>query len=128
MTWYSGKQGAKGVFYRRVRGGDSGAAGPLVGVFAGDRMSTAHPAVVDLPDGGALVAADVQEDGDREIRLAHIGPTGDRVAAAAVPGSAGGQYPQLARLPGGEVVLAYTIVDGEARRVHAAVVRPPTAR
>ena len=127
-AWYSGKPGASGIFYRRVGIAPGDSAGPLVPIFTGGQVPTAHAAVVPLPDGGALVAYDVGPDGKRLIRLARITHAGRRSAEATVPGSEGGAYPQLALTSGGDAVVAYTVTAGEVRAVKAAraVVRPPT--
>jgi hypothetical protein len=118
--------GASGVFYRRLSASGAG-AGPLVTVLGGQRISGAHPAVAGLPDGGALVAYDIDERGNRVVRLAQVSPAGRTVAEATVPESGGGGYPQLALLDSGAVALAYTVTTGDVRRVQAAVVRLPTA-
>lgn len=126
VAWYSGKPGASGVFYRRV--GKGGGEGPLVTVVGGPRITGAHPAVAGLSDGGALIAYDMDGGGHRVIRLVRVSSAGRALEQATVPGSAGGEYPQLARLGSGAVVLAYTVTAGDLRRVRAAVVRLPTAR
>ncbi len=125
VAWYSGKPGASGVFYRRVSAGSGEPAGPLVPVFTGDHVPTAHPAVVALADGGALVAYDIGPEGARLIRLARITADGRRGAAADVAGSRGGAYPQLVRTSADAVILAYTVTSGDARQVRAARVRIP---
>jgi hypothetical protein len=124
-AWYSGKPGASGVFYRRVRTAPSDTGGPLVGVFRAQHVPTAHAAVAALADGGALVAYDVGPDGARVIRLARISPDGRRVAEATIPGSTGGGYPQLARTGWESAVVAYTATAGDRRSVRAVRVRLP---
>jgi hypothetical protein len=124
-AWYSGKDGASGVYYRRV-GGAHG-SGPLVTLFRAEHVPTAHPAVTALRDGGALVAYDAGPE-DRAIRLGWIAADGRLLAQGTVPGSSGGTYPQLAPLTGGRVAVAYTVADGGSRTIKAAVVRPLTAR
>jgi hypothetical protein len=116
------------MFYRRVGADGAVNAGPLVTLLGGSQLPGAHAAVAGLPDGGALVAYDVDGHGRRVIRLARVSPAGRLVATTTVPGSAGGGYPQLAPLDSGAVALAYTVTAGEVRRVLAAVVRLPTAR
>jgi hypothetical protein len=128
VAWYSGKPGESGVFYRRVGADGAAGRGPLVTVLGGSRIPAAHPAVAGLPDGGALVAYDADEHGERVIRLARISPAGRILAQARVPGSVGGGYPQLALLDGGAVALAYSVTAGDVRRVQAAVVRLSAAR
>jgi hypothetical protein len=123
-AWYSGKPGASGVFYRQL-GPAGDAAGPLVAVFEADHVPTAHPAVVPLGDGGALVAYDVAPQGRRSVRLARVSAAGRRIAEATVPGSAGGTYPQLALPSAGHAVLVYTASAGDGAAVKAVRVRIP---
>jgi hypothetical protein len=125
VAWYSGKPGASGVFYRRVGAGSGHPAGPLVPVFTDEHVPTAHPAVVPMADGGALVAYDVGPKGARLIGLARITADGRRRAEVTVAGSQGGTYPQLARTSADAVILAYTVTAGDTRQVRAARVRIP---
>jgi hypothetical protein len=124
-AWYSGKAGASGVFYRWVGPVPTDSAGALVPVYTGDHVPTAHVAVAPLADGGALIAYDVGPDGSRVIRLARIAREGRRTAEVTVPGSHGGGYPQLVILPGGDAIVAYTVIAGDVRGVKAARVRAP---
>ncbi len=123
-AWYSGKPGGSGVFYRRLERSGA-AAGPLVTVFTGEHLPTAHPAVLPLADGGALVGYDVGPGGARVIRLARVFADGRRPAESTVGSSAGGAYPQLALSAPGIAVLAYTMTAGDARAVKAARIRIP---
>lgn len=123
-AWYTGAEGRLGVHYARAseippHGGDpSGAEGPAVDlgffsaplpVVAGDVVGIAHPAVVGLPDGGAVVATNVDAEGERVIVLARISPEGEVAERHRIPGSEGGTHPQLVRIPGEGVVAAWTV-------------------
>ena len=112
VAWYTGKKDSAGVYYARVgRGADSLA--PAVGLAVAASMQTAHPAVIALPGGGALVAFDVGETGGREIRLAQLGADGKVVRGLhTVAGSAGGRNPQVALAGDGAALLAWTAPGG----------------
>ena len=111
VAWYTGKEGGAGVYYARVGGADS--LRPAVGLTVAASMQTAHPAVIALPAGGALVAFDVGEKGGREIRLTRLGPDGEVLGVQTVAGSAGGRNPQLALAGDGAALLAWTAPGGE---------------
>ena len=110
VAWYTGKQGGSGVYYARVGGTDS--LGAAVGLAVAGSMQTAHPAIVALPGGGALVAFDVGADGGREIRLARVGADRTVRDTLTVAGSAGGRNPQLALAGDGAAVIAWTAPGG----------------
>lgn len=124
-AWYSGKPGASGVFYRRLAGSGGESAGPLVPVFEADYVPAAHPAVVPLANGGALVAYDVGPGGRRVVRVACISASGRRLADVTVAGSEGGAYPQFALVSPGVAVLAYTLTVENTRAVKGVKVRIP---
>jgi hypothetical protein len=93
VAWYTGAEGRLGVYHARSASASSNGA---------------RPAVVALPRGGAVVAANVDEEGARVIVLSQISPGGSLAARHPVPDSHGGTHPQLVRLPGGQVVVAWT--------------------
>lgn len=106
-AWYTGAEGRMGVYLARKVDGDAG-FGPPVPVVTGAAVGIANPAVVALDNGGALVAHNVDGEGRRHIVLSVIDPGGDLSVQVEVPDSEGGTHPQLARLPGSGVVVAWT--------------------
>lgn len=106
IAWYTGKPDGAGVYYGRVARGDSATAAaiPLV---TGRGLQTAHAAIAALPDGGALAAFDVGEDGGRAIRLSRIGSDGVVAASLTLDASAGGSYPQVLALADGSALIAW---------------------
>jgi hypothetical protein len=106
IAWYTGKPEGAGVFYGRIVPGDSAAAAaiPLV---TGRGLQTGHGTIAALPDGGALAAFDVGEDGERAIRLSRIGADGAVAASMTLGESAGGSYPQVIALAGGSALVAW---------------------
>ncbi len=106
-AWYTGAPGRMGVHYARRPAGAE-LFGPPTPVVRGEAVPIAHPDLVALPDGGALVAHNVTADGRRVIGLTRIGPDGTVALTEELPGSEGGTHPQLARLGDGRVVLAWT--------------------
>jgi len=111
VAWYTGKEGGLGVYYARQT--PSGGAGPAVDLVTGRGLGVAHPAVVALPDGGALAAYDVAADGKRRINLARLLPTGGLGGRLVVDGSEDGKYPQLAVLNDSVAVIGWTGSDGD---------------
>jgi hypothetical protein len=107
VVWYTGRDGGPGVYYRRLAPG--GASPPAVALIAGGRVPTAHAAVASLADGGALAVTDVANDARRRVEVIRIGADGRARARAAVPGSEGGAYPQVAMVARAEAVVAFTL-------------------
>jgi hypothetical protein len=91
-----------------------------VALAQGQALGVAHPAVVSLPQGGALAAYDVSPDGKRLIRLARLLPSGKLGTQQQVPGSEDGKYPQLAVLDSTTAVLAWTESRDEGSRIRLA--------
>lgn len=120
VVWYNGKKGAAGVYYARRVGSRS--AVPAVPLVQGQALGVAHPAVVSLPQGGALAAYDVSPDGKRLIRVAQLLPNGKVGAEQQIPGSEDGKYPQLVVLDSSRVVVAWTESKGEGSRMRLAVI------
>src|SRR5690606_15089705 len=119
VVWYTGKPGGVGIFYARLAGSDTTEA-EAVPLVTGTTVQTGHSAVIPLPDGGALAAFDVNESGERAIRLARISGAGQVVAARTVDGSAGGTYPQLVGMDTDGAVVAWRQMEGDASRIRMA--------
>ncbi len=140
-AWYTGADDRLGVYYARsaalplqgdeatapASGAPEGSASrfsaPLP-VVAGPAVGIAHPAVVALPDGGAVVATNVDDMGERVILLLHISDSGEVVETHRVPDSDGGTHPQLVQVPGHGVVAAWTTSRGGIQRVQLARIDP----
>ncbi|MGZ8399595.1 MAG: hypothetical protein ACXWWN_11215 [Gemmatimonadales bacterium] len=119
VAWYTGKEGGVGVYYARQTAEGSG---PAVDLVTGRGLGVAHPAVVALPDGGALAAYDVAADGKRQISLARLLPSGSVGRRLVVEGSEEGKYPQLAVLNDSVVVVAWTRSNGDKSELKLAQV------
>jgi hypothetical protein len=119
VVWYTGKEGGLGVYYARQT---SEGAGPAVDLVTGRGLGVAHPAVVALPDGGALAAYDVAAHGKRQISLARLLPNGSVGGRLVVEGSEEGKYPQLAVLNDSVAVVAWTRSNGDRSEVKLAQV------
>ena len=119
VAWYNGKEGATGVYYARQA--LAGSAGPAVDLFSGRGLGVAHPAVVALPDGGALAAYDVVVAEKRRICLARLTADGRRAGhVVVVDGSEDGKYPQLAVLNDSVAVVAWTAANGDMQEMRLA--------
>ena len=114
VAWYTGKEGRPGVYYARQT---PNGAGPAVELVTGRGLGVAHPAVVALPDGGALASYDVSADGKRKISLARVLPSGRLGGRLVVEGSEEGKYPQLAILGDTTAVVAWTSSVGNGSRM-----------
>lgn len=119
VVWYTGRPGGAGVYYGRLAPGADAVEAPAP-VVTGSAMQTAHSAILPLPDGGALVATDVGEDGARAIRLARFDSAGALVGARTADGSAGGSYPQLAGIGPDAALVAWTEPAGDGSRLRMA--------
>ena len=106
VVWFTGKPNGAGVYYARRNSMGANLSEP-VGLVTGASLQTAHSSVQPLPDGGALVATDVDADGSRAIRLARIASNGEVTQAGTLDGSAGGSYPQIA-VADDAVLVAWT--------------------
>jgi hypothetical protein len=121
VAWYNGKEGALGVYYARQT--SAGGAGPAVHLVTGRALGVAHPAVVALPDGGALAAYDVAAEGKRRIGLARVLPGGRVAGRLVVDNSEDGRYPQLAVLNDTVVVVGWTASHGDTPQIRLARLR-----
>jgi len=119
-AWYTGAEGRTGVHYARSADPFGEGFSAPVPVAAGESVGVAHPALVALPGGGAVVAHNVDAEGRRVVVLTGISPSGDVAFRREVPDSEGGTHPQVVRLPGGDVVAAWTESRGGAQRVRMA--------
>lgn len=106
-AWYTGAEGRMGVHYASMAPGDDNFNAP-VPVVTGGAIPVAHPSVVPLGDGGAVVAHNVDATGRRVIVLTHVGVDGSILSSVEVPDSEGGTHPQTVLLPDGRVVVAWT--------------------
>ena len=98
-----------------------GSAGPAVDLFSGRGLGVAHPAVVALPDGGALAAYDVVVVEKRRICLARLTADGRRAGhVVVVDGSEDGKYPQLAVLNDTVAVVGWTTSNGDKTEMRLA--------
>jgi hypothetical protein len=122
-AWYTAGPGRVGVHYARKDRDAAGFAAP-VPVVADEGIPLAHPAVVALPDGRAVVATNVDADGRRVIVLTGVSETGGIEFQMEVPDSDRGTHPQLARLPDGRVVAAWTESREGVQRVRLARLTP----
>jgi hypothetical protein len=120
VAWYTGKQGALGVYYARQTA--KGGAGQAIALATGRGLGVAHPAVVALADGGALAAYDAA-DGKRRIGLARLLPSGRLAGRLAVDGSEDGKYPQLAVLNDTIAVVGWTASNGDSQKIRLARVK-----
>ncbi len=118
VAWYTGKEGGLGVYYARQTPGEG--AGPAVDLVTGRGLGVAHPALVAVPDGGALAAYDVAADGKRRISLARLLPGGRLAGRLVVDGSDDGKYPQLALLNDSVAVLGWTTSNGDSSEIRLA--------
>jgi hypothetical protein len=126
-AWYTGAAGRIGIHYSKLAPGaqDFGAPVPLA---VGEAIPVAHPSLVALPDGGAVVAHNVDGSGRRVIVLSHLSSGGNLLSANEVQGSEGGTHPQSALLADGRVVVAWTQSEAGLMRVRLARLIPGGAR
>jgi len=64
-----------------------------------------------------MVAWDIDRKGNRVLQVAYVAEDGAAPATSSVPATSGALYPQLAALPDGGVVVAWTEVVGDRMRV-----------
>lgn len=121
VTWLTGKTNGEGVFYARQPTG--GSFTPAVELLGG-RM-TAHPRVAALPDGGALVAVDVDSRGYIGVILAWISPEGRVIARRRVASALGADHPDVIALADSTVLVAWTQKEksGDQGRTRVRIVR-----
>jgi cytochrome c biogenesis protein CcmG, thiol:disulfide interchange protein DsbE len=118
-TWYTGAEGRMGVHYARMEPGAESFGAPLQ-LVGGTAIPVAHPAIAMLPDGGAVVAHNVDGEGERVIVLTGISPAGEIAFQKAVADSDGGTHPQVVHLDEGRLVVAWTESRGGLQRVRLA--------
>jgi hypothetical protein len=123
VAWYTGRDGGTGIHYARTAEPGVGRFDAPHAVEVGEEVPVGHAAVAALPDGRALVAYDVGTDGARTMRLAAYGADGRAAGRAAVPASEGADHPQLAVLPDGGVLVAWSPLGGNAGRIRLVRVR-----
>ncbi|TVR66260.1 MAG: exo-alpha-sialidase [Gemmatimonadales bacterium] len=106
-AWYTGAPERIGIYYAQSRDHGRSFTAPFP-VVTGEAVGVAHPSVSALPDGGAVVAQNVAEDGRRVIVVTRLSASGEVLATYEVDDSDGGTHPQLLRLDGHHIVLAWT--------------------
>jgi hypothetical protein len=122
VVWYVGKEGSAGVYYQRVSGQAPGAGNPLPLIQA-HTMPAAHTTVAALSGGRALAAYDMTAAGDRAVSVTLISADGTAVVSQPLPGSEGGQYPQVVATGPGTAVVAWIGKNGDRREIRLAAIR-----
>jgi len=118
-SWYTGAESARGVHYARRAPGASSFSAP-VPIAVGELVGVAQPSVTGLPDGGAVVAHNVDAEGRRVIVLSRISGGGEVLGQYEIPGTDGGTHPQITLLPDGRVIVAWTESSGGVSSVRLA--------
>jgi hypothetical protein len=121
VVWYNGKPGDAGVYY--TRWSNSRVQSVRIPLVTGEKVSTAHPTVAALPNGGALAAWDITAKGERRISVARLAADGSVVDKTDVPGSLEGAYPRLAVMDDSTAVLAWTRTTQDASQLRLARLR-----
>ena len=106
VAWFSGKQGAAGVYYAK-QGAVSAAFADPVALVQARTLPASHAAVAPRAGGGAWVAWDVREDGRRIPSLALIAANGTLATQLALDTLDGADHPQLVTLRDGSAVVAW---------------------
>lgn len=121
VVWYNGKPGDTGVYY--TRWSHTRVQPVRIPLVTGQKVSTAHPTVAALPNGGALAAWDITAKGERRISVARLAADGSVVDKTDVPGSLEGTYPRLAVMDDRTAVLAWTRTTQDASQLRLARLR-----
>jgi len=106
-AWYTGAPERMGVHYARREAGRESFDAPTP-IATGDAIPIAHPDVIALDDGSAVIARNVDAEGRRVVGLTGVSPDGSVTFALEIPGSEGGTHPQLARSQSGHLLVAWT--------------------
>lgn len=115
VAWYTGKEGAAGVFL--ARSDEHGVFGPAVTLVKAPVIPPAHTALAATAGAGSLVAWDVNAKGKRGIELTLVGPAATTAKPVALKGAEGGSYPQLALQRDNSAVLVWSAGEGDGRRI-----------
>jgi hypothetical protein len=136
VAWWSGKEGAAGVFYARSDDGGRAFGAPVpLGVAARSMPAHAQLALVDPEGAGPVKVVVAWDDGTTPVPrvLVRVSPDGGETfapAAVASEGEGAASFPVLAAAPG-RVALAWT-AESAGHLAHAAAHRPtmqhPAAR
>jgi hypothetical protein len=118
-AWYTGAPGRMGIQYA-TKPAAAPRFGAPVPILTGEAIPIAHPSLVALPEGGAVIAHNVDAEGRRAILLTGVSAEGGIRFRVEAPDSEGGTHPQLVRLPAGELVVAWTESRGGLQRVRLA--------
>ncbi len=119
VVWYTGKDGAAGIYYERMADGTPAAPAALL---TGRGVATSHASVATMPRGGAVAAYDALAPGRVGIRVALIDAAGKVTRQVDVPGGSGGKYPQVAIAGDSLAVIAWTDATGSAPAVRLGAV------
>ena len=104
VAWFTGKEGGAGVFYAHSLKGSEEFAQP-VSLLTNQTLPAAHPALA-LTRNGPLIAINLDANGQRVLTLATV--HSGKAVTQVVPNSAGADHPQLAVLPDGDALVAWT--------------------
>ena len=120
IAWYVGKPNAAGVFYARTARVGADAFSKPVAIVSANTMPTAHPRVAALPDGGAIVASDVDGAGKSVLVLARVTAGGGFAGRTEVSGTDGADHPDMLALADGSVLVAWAQRAGDKSSVRLA--------
>jgi BNR repeat protein len=118
VAWFTGKEGAAGVFYASASGNTMSFSEPIA-LLTGETLPAAHPAIV-LTGGGPLVAMNLDARGQRALTLARIRK--GKAETTTLPSTSGADHPHLLALPDGAAVVAWTEKQSSSR-IRLAVVK-----
>jgi hypothetical protein len=118
VVWYTGAEGRMGVHYAR-KAREAQAFGTPVPIAAGAQMPVSFAALAATEEGGAIVAANLDGEGDRVVVVTGIGPEGGIDFQREVEGSSGSTHPQVVLLADGTAVVAWTESDDGVQSVRA---------
>jgi hypothetical protein len=118
-AWYTGATGRMGIHYATLKAGDTDFSAPTA-LAVGEAIPVAHPSLVALPEGGAVVAHNVDGMGRRVVVLSHLSSSGALLSSHELSESEGGTHPQSTLLLDGSVVVAWTQSEAGLMKVRLA--------
>ena len=107
VAWYSGKQGAAGVYYARQTAPGASSFTEPVALVQARTLPAAHAALAPRSGGGAWIAWDVNREGRHLASLAILDGSGKLMHEVALDSLEGADHPQIVALKGGGVVVAW---------------------
>jgi hypothetical protein len=107
VVWFTGAEGRMGVHYARKAPG-APAFEPPVPIAVGAQMPVSFASVAATDDGGAVVVANLDAEGDRVMVVTGVTPAGDVTFRTEIPDSEGGTHPQVTLLDAGRALVAWT--------------------